>query len=217
MNRQNIKKVYVINLDRTRITILSGILIASLGGTFLTGLKFRWPVENSTINQSTQLLPDEAIPKELPVKLSEEKILSLPEEDNQIFANNSDRIDDPFLNDPPQRFQFQLKKRDKKEVENTDVKNSVKPLAKSVSKSSNTEKEGIFYTVQVGAFAHEKDANELVKDLKKKGVDARVDKGTLYYFVRTGKASRKEALEPVYQKLTKKIKLNAIIIQKKIS
>lgn len=214
MNGENIKKVYILNLDKTRISIVSGIFLIALSFAFLLGLKFQKSpvvVPSAEISNSS---PDMAMaPKnttgDIPLR-------TLPDEDTKIF--NDTKSEDPFLIEPPEKTSLA---KSTHALEKPEIKKDSKTL-KTIKKQDKPEihdriEAKAYYTIQVGAYSHEKDAKAIAEKIRKKGIDARVEKGKMYYFVRVGKSEKKDALEPVYQKLMDNLQIKAFIVQKKNS
>lgn len=91
------------------------------------------------------------------------------------------------------------------------------PQAKPIKRQQNTETAPTgngHYTVQVGAYSHEKDAIRVMKKLQSKGIRAQVDRGVLYYFVRAGKANRENSLVSLNQKIDKLLNVQSKIIHR---
>lgn len=92
---------------------------------------------------------------------------------------------------------------------------STPPKAKPIQRNQNVEsvtKTSGHYTVQVGAYSHEKDAIRVMKKLQNKGIRAQVDRGVLYYFVRAGKANRENSLVSLNQQIDKFLNVQSKII-----
>jgi len=216
MSGENIKKVYVINLDNRRVILLSGLFFLLFGMSFLAGLKWNTgevhnivntvesPVAPSDLDQ-TEILSSKTPGKE--TNVAENNVLALPEEDTRMFDRQGKvENDDPFLSEPPGQSTV------KKTGAQTRDKKTAGVVAEKKTASAVSEK---YYTIQIAAFAHEKDAIAYQGLLKKKDINARVDHGKTHYFVRTGKASDKVSLQPMLKKINTTLKLQAIVVQKK--
>jgi cell division septation protein DedD len=232
MSEENIKKVYVINLDHKRMILMSGLFLLLFGISFFAGLKWN-AAETANVVNTTASLNGSVDTGENRVLTSgvagKENILALPEEDTRIFnQKGKHEKEDPFLADPPDHS-----------VAKTQVNTNTKPNGKTSTKSNDKtarhnavkkqpdeameygdESEnthGKFYTVQVAAFLHEKDAVSYQAVLKKKNIESRVDTGKKYYYVRSGKSTDKETLQPLLKKINTAMKLQAIVVPQKMS
>ncbi|MDH4200925.1 MAG: SPOR domain-containing protein [Spirochaetia bacterium] len=226
MSSENIKKVYVVNLNKSRVVILTGTFIFLMSLTFLAGVKWvkTEPVENTNPLQ----LPRELSrgdhmedPPEIPATPlnSPKSIADLPEEDNRMFEKNSRDKEDPFLNAPQEKNVFE-KSKGIKSVSSKEQKSRVEK--KNVNREDKIEKEEVssqksekYFSVQIGAFVHEKDANSLKARLIEKKMDARVEKGSQYYYVRAGKAKNKKNLDTMIKKIHDRLNIQAIVVQNK--
>lgn len=168
------RKVYVINLDKPRIFLVLGFFFLLMGLAILAGYSLS-PIKNQEIPATAIPIVKEADEAILKEKIPTEQGFLLPPEKPDLKENNLDiYTEDPFIKPPPSR---------KKKMD-----------------FSVSEKEP-FYTIQVGAFMHEKDALQLKELLKKKGIEARVDRGSRYWFVRVGKSNHRDKLQNLAQKL----------------
>ncbi|MCS6985509.1 MAG: SPOR domain-containing protein [Leptospiraceae bacterium] len=172
------RKVYVIHLDRSRIFLLSGIFLLVLSLALFVGYTFASREPNS-------------FEKEIPIVSEKTQSLSraaspqdmvLPSVDQPLVQEEAKpqeinlHLEDPFITPPPSR-----------------QRQSEKKIDQSITK----------YTIQVGAFLHEKDALKLKTKLLEQGFAARVERGRLYWFVRVGSATSKEKLQTLAEKLRK--------------
>lgn len=216
MNGENIKKIYVVNLDNKRIILLMGSFILLISLSFLIGLKSDFKNKHIIIPASESM--GESLNSDTNQVLAsanaskENNVLVLPEEDTRIFEKHESQTrDDSFLGDPPERSV--IKKMALPPQKNTVVKERVK----KENSETTLEKLEKYYTIQIGAYVHEKDAISYQARLKKKDIESRIDHGKMYYFVRAGKSADKESLQPLLKKINNTLKLQAIVVQRKIS
>jgi len=201
----NVKKVYVVNLDSTRILILTGVLFSMVGTAFLFGLRFQ---DFTLANGSFALEPTHDISdRSADSKFENEQNLSnLPPEDRELFQNPHGEViytEDPFMEGPDHKTSSNISRTTPRVV---------------TEKRSTTSGDGPrYYTIQLAAFKHERDALSYKKELKEKGLETRIDRGILYYFVRIGKEQKEEKLDPMLRKIRDTLKLEAIVVHQKIS
>ena len=80
--------------------------------------------------------------------------------------------------------------------------------------SSNAEHKGKYFSIQVAAFIHEKQAISLLQKMKQEGFDdVRIKRGVRYYHVRTGYSKNKDSLYHQNEKIQKSFKLKTLIVQ----
>lgn len=183
------KEIYRINLDHKRIVTLAGIFLLLMGFSFWLGSAFHSGERQISLDDSatpTFMLDEMQDPNELRMQANEEL--------GYLERNLSKEQEIPVRNDP--------------------IQNNTQNFANnsSANNSYQTQRSG-HYTVQVGAYNHEKDAKRVANELKSKGVhQARVDRGVLYYFVRAGKATRENSLVSLHQKIDKLLNVKSKII-----
>ncbi len=185
----NTQEIYVVNLDKNRVMIVTGLLLLIAGLLLFAGIALGkrstatiepdLPLqeESSTIQAAVQEQPEVLPPvgsEILPPVTVEENAVLEPGEKLPVES-------DPFVKAPPA----------------------------TVEKA----KGGGFYTIQVAAYRQESDARRLVSRLSEKGIQARIDRGTLYWFVRVGKTENRSTLEREVQKLRS---LNYNVLVKKV-
>lgn len=214
MNGENIKKVYVVNLDNKRIVVLAGLFFLLFSLAFVAGLKWNMIDEHNAVNVSQSPLDSSMLPQDRDLSstqiVKDSNALMLPEEDTKIFERKEKKVkEDPFLVEPPVHSIAKEAK-----IPNSSKKYSSVPNEKESIATDSNEK---YYTIQIAAFHHEKDAISYKGILKKQGIDSRVDKGKSYYYVRAGKSSDKKSLQPLVKKINSAMKTQAIVVQTKIS
>lgn len=187
-NESTVKEIYVLNLDKNRIMILSGLFVLLLGAALTLGMALG---KNSVISvaSSSDTIVEEGEGDKLAAALEEH---SQEKTDEGAMPSGSLDILPPLSEDvnpviEPGESALPVK---------NDPLTPPAPLAKS---SSNTNSS--FYTIQVAAYKNESQARRLEGKLKQEGLSARVERGTLYWFVRVGKAESKSALRTDLQKL----------------
>lgn len=225
------KKMYIVNLDKSRIIILAGLVLAIFGFSFLLGSRFSGAhpnPENAFFNNHNpdsgqngllsapgeddsqlEALVEEASPQE-------SQVTALPAEDKKLFQENTIKIvEDPFLSSAKPSVERKesfnsdssSKKNQKAPSKSTSVSSS---SAKPVTKTTSNQKS---YSVQLGAYVHEKDAISFRKKLLKEGLkEARVDRGIRFYYVRAGRFHNKSDVEQLYKKIHDTMKLEAIVV-----
>lgn len=244
MIQENTKKIYVVNLDKNRLIIITGVFMFLFGLSFLGGLKwasfknagiFNTDTQRVNTPSSEETYENTAVREPEPVALASHQTYhtpSLPKEDVKLFekAKLSDD-DDPFLTEPPGNTKsqyFTLKTVKREQTSRHDPKHDSKhdPKKKKVAikhshdgkrKNTNAKSWKPYYTIQIGAFRHEKDALALKNKLIDKGVSARVDGGKSYFFVRYGKSSDRERMVSLLKKIEPKLGLKAIVVKQKAS
>lgn len=220
MSDENIKKVYVINLDNKRVILLTGLFFFLFSISFLAG--FKWDENNVQNLKNVQNVENTAISMNGVKDIEEnhllasgnagqeKNILVLPEEDNRIFSQKKKiTTDDPFIIEPPAHST------DKKEPVQSSAKKTSEEVSKKEMIASKTLEK--YYTIQIAAFTHEKDAISYQDQIKKKNIDSRIDKSSKYYYVRSGKSKDKAQLQSLLKKINNVLNLQAIVVQKKIS
>jgi len=221
------KKLYIVNLNKTRIFILTGIFLIIMGIFFAAGARYNHfnsqknhveiPIGDTTsanLSQSGGIGKDELI-MENPVTHLDPV---LPEEDQKLFGENKVIIEnDPFILDLHNNLSSSTDDSiEEKKSKNLNASHLPENKISKPSKKSNkflTENRSIekYYTLQLGAYKHEKDAQKFKKRLEALGIESRVDQGILYYFVRSGKSKTEKGLDPQIQKI-KENKLEALIV-----
>ena len=213
MNGENVKKIYMINLDKTRLILLGGLFVLFCSISFITG--FKWSASRSVVSiPSYPVMPSTEEDQEHILKTTEvgrdNQTLILPEEDNRIFnRRDNDKNGDPFLSEPSE-IPFT------KHQTASSAKKSLHINQKQTTMETIPADEGKAYTIQVAAFVHEKDAIAYKNLLKKKEIDARVDQGKTHYYVRAGRSLDKKSLQPLLRKINRTMKLEAIVVQRKL-
>lgn len=191
------KKLYVINLDNTRIMILI-LLLTALGAALFAGGLYSGKSQGLTFgggNYPHNSYQKSASPagqsNSTPQKGQND--LELPGEDIKLFSETVESGKVTFHSDP---------------FLNKDSKKSA-----STATMSRTAPMGKYYSIQAAAYVHEKDAIRFSKELKAKGFEARVDRGIRFYFVRIGRAQNKQELELTNKKIQDTMKLESILVQ----
>lgn len=203
------KKIYVLNLDKRRIYIVAGSLLILLGTTFVLGMRhssYSSQVALSDSKESSEMYSLE----EVVARSAAEHDSNLTRSDNMKTNHPLDNLpldnntvghqkpilpplstesslsvqEDPMISRPPKHKRTKTRK----------------PATKTVQRSSNISSSAK-YTIQVGAFVHEKDAIRLKNKLQKADIEARVERGIRFWFVRSGRSSDKSSLEAARQKI----------------
>lgn len=130
-----------------------------------------------------------------------EKNLSVFEENlkNELDSMDLEIQSDPLINpeeihSPPKDKSISEKKNNHDETKQMQSKKTIENNAKSSQK---------MYSLQIGAFVHEKDAKILQKKLSKKSISTRIDRGIRFWFVRAMKVPHQKELKDLENKLTK--------------
>ncbi len=209
------KEIYIINLNKQRIFLLIGVFLVILGTTLWLGLK----IGSTQLNGLPNRNKFSAITEDMGISHQEIKNLNLsptvdtlenmkystvsPVQENQENQENKkipSILTQPTLQDNSSKI---------------DVKN-YDPLEKSLeatiqNKNKNKNKK---FSIQVAAFNKKKDATTLVNRMKTDGfLEARVERGTRYYYVRTGYAKNKKMLTTQNQKIKNLLNVQSLIIQ----
>jgi len=223
----DMKKLYIVNLNKTRIFILTGIFLILMGIVFAAGARYNHfnsqenhadisigDTTSANLSQSGGSGKDELTMENSVTHLDP----ALPEEDKKLFGENKVIIEnDPFIVD----LHNNLSSNNENPIEEKKSKNLNDPhiseskISKPVKKSKKISTENIavekYYTLQLGAYKHEKDAQKFKKRLEALGIESRVDQGILYYFVRSGKSKTEKGLDSHIQKI-KENKLEALVV-----
>lgn len=187
---------YVLNLNMQRIVMITGIILILLSSVYLFGHRIGKQAGNRIISES--VLIENANEKaeqalEERSNLSEQALINDFNEDI-IVVDNDDFGKDDIIKGPPSKS---------KTVKSPVSKPVVKANNKVVKPKTITAKRSGKYTIQVAAFSKEKDANSLRSKMKKKGISARVDRGTRFYYVRSGLAKNRQVLKKNLDKIIK--------------
>ena len=228
------KQVYVINLSRKRILLLLGVFLIIFGTSLWSGIKLgrsqsiNFPEPNAHFNISDTNIDEVSLdmPPQVDDPLTFHYAPAEKHGDNRLsFPKNAQRgIVKPYTEGaakpiPPVDLP-KLGGGDKLDIQNQDpiagelehhLPLSNRSSSRSKKKSSPRKS---FYTIQVGAFHHEKDAKSLVSRLKKKDIKAYIRKGVKYYYVRAGKANSKEKLFTRQTQIEQEANVKTLILKK---
>ncbi len=201
------KYLYVVNLNSKRLFTLSVILFVLLGTTLWIGIKI------GGMNSLSAAEHKGAIEKEMQRDISllfSRKKPDEPLKNKKLSENRYSRAVPPL-----DLKEFSLRNKNKILIKPDPLARRYNNPTKSIVPSSRSAE--YYYTVQLGAFVHEKDAKRLLKDIMKKRLNARIDKGIRYYFVRAGKSKNKQKMELLSQKIRNKFtKQEALVLRRKI-
>lgn len=206
------KEVYVVNLDHRRIFLLSGSFLLLLGVAFWLGSSLNTSNRYQAIQeQETQTFSLDTIEDSEALRRRAQEELTRLENPPSVQGQQTENVFNasiPVREDPVVSDNVSSRSTSSHSYTNK------KQTRISVS-SSHSQTDG-FYTVQVAAYKHEKDARRVARDLQTKGIaKVRVDRGILYYYVRAGKAVRENSLVSLNQKIEKILDVKSKIIFKK--
>lgn len=224
------KSIYSLNLDGTRIAILSCIIIAVVAVTFLIGMKFSSSA-------------DESVPATVPALadlgtgngMTEADPLGLPET-NTATMNQPQTVQDPLFNEAPSQTDTALTAKTEPEVKHVAPKPSTKVAKKSASKKHAEPKSAVAmkksssgsqsairpafasvrdtgrtashsggFAVQVASFDSLSKAKTEVAQLQNLDFDAYIDRtevnGITYFRVRIGPMNTKAQANAILDKV----------------
>jgi len=207
--QESMKSMYVLNLDNQRIIIVLGVVLMLCAGSFMLGMKYHSSIDKANAEglaledilkkeqvatpqieaKPKALTEDEVISREISKFKEQDLITSLPETTTAVI-----RTQDRFISGPPKK------------------RGTHKKLIVRRQRPAN-----VVYTIQIAAFARQQDARKLLGELKAKGISARIDRGKRFFFVRSGKASRKASLQRRLSTIRSKSGLQAIVVRKQLS
>jgi|GEM_PF-3422354 len=185
----NTQEIYVVNLDKNRVMIVTGLLLLLAGLLLFAGIALG---KRSTVAREPDLpLQEESSPIEAAVQ---EPTEVLPHVGSEILPPVT--VEENAVLEPGEKLPVESD-----------------PFVKAPPSTVEKASAGTFYTIQVAAYRQESDARHLVSRLSEKGIQARIDRGTLYWFVRVGKTENKSNLEREVEKLRS---LNYNVLVKKV-
>ena len=200
MEENNDNSYYVLNLNKQRIAMITGIILILLSSVYLFGHRIGKKAGNRIISES--VLIENANEKaeqalEERSNLSEQALINDFNED-MIVVDNDDFGKYDIIKGPPSKSNT-VKSVVSKPVATVNNK-VVKPKTAKTKRSDQ-------YTIQVAAFVKEKAANSLRSKMKKSGISARVDRGARFYYVRSGLAKNRQSLKKNLDKIIKLFKV----------
>ena len=212
------KQIYVINLNQKRIFLVVGVFLIILGTSLWSGIKIgrsyninfekddQFNVSDNAIRQKPLGIDDPLGSDYIPVQNPENNDLLSGMERQGKIARPIPPIHLPRL---ASKDRLDIKTRDPM-ARKAPARTPSLSVSKKQKLSSNKKAS---YTIQVGAFRHEKDAKSLVSRLKKKKIKSYIDRGVKYYYVRTGKASSKERLLAQKSRLDRAVNVKTLILK----
>ncbi len=208
----NMKEIYVINLNKKRVLFLSGVLFVLLGTILWLGLS----IGSARSNNFTHRDNFSSIAEELGINNKELKSLNLSETSTGLGSSPPDfsplQVESKKV--APIQNSIELKEnktskldvRDHDPLEKTVKQNNVKDL-------SNEKKDKVF-VIQIAAFRRKKHATALLKRMQTAGfLDARIDQGARYYYVRMGRSASKKALISKNNRVKQLFNIKTLIVQ----
>lgn len=201
----SMKKVYALNLTPKRITMLSGVITLLFSMFFFigfllgkeTGVPGDHSLHEPFIENNEDLSIQEPLQEKNNTKSQSAFEKNIQKELNAMSMDNHlDEVVNPEEIHPPQKS---LPKIERSAIK----KNTIKKEQKNVPAKENAHVINKYYTLQIAAFIHEKDAVRLKKKLKKESIQSRVDRGIRYWFVRSMKTENKSELQDVKNRLVK--------------
>lgn len=173
------KQLIVLNLNAKRIIILFGSFFSLFGFVLWLGIQ-------SGVRAQKKRELDFNLANRAPVEDSSVKLLK-QEENGAVFELIPDKTNSKPVLEP-------LKATDFGASSNIDIPVVADPMASSIS-SSGANNLNDYYTIQIAAFSKQADALRLVRDLQNKNIDAFIDRGVRYWYVRSGKSESKSNLQ----------------------
>jgi cell division septation protein DedD len=172
------------NLE-TFIILIGAIIILGVAFHLARDRSYIPPENQITIEEKKEEAPVREVPVELPSKITVEKIKENTESvETEIKKEATPEVNAP-LTEPS--------------VVNTP---KVEPEAE-VIKESEISSEKKVYTVQVGAFSTEKNAQNLAKEIRDKGYQTYIVKGKTLYKVQVGEFKTSEEAQKISEELKK--------------
>ena len=204
----SVTDMYVINLNRKRVLLLSGIFFVMLGTTLWLGLRIGSMRSNNFVYQDKLSL----IAEEMGIGDKELKNLNLSEINAPLKSLLSETLSTTKLENTKVPPIQNLAKYKKSEIPEIHIRER-DPLEKKREQVSKRNK-GKYFSIQIAAFKKKKQAIVLLKKMKADGFsDIRIDRGIRYYYVRMGNARNKEILALENQRVKQALGLDTIIIQ----
>ena len=168
-------------------------LIILIGAIVILGVAFHLARDKSYIPPETPVIAEEEEQKtlitETPVEMSQEITVEKVKEEEKI---NSEEIEKEII--PPEKPLV---------TEPVIVKTPEAESEIKVLKEPETVSEKKIYTVQVGAFSSEKNAQSLAKEIRGKGYQTYVIKGKTLYKVQVGEFKNYKDAQNLSQELKK--------------
>lgn len=204
------KQFYVMNLDARRVIIIAGLLFSLLGMALYAGMRIGKKNDSVTHSSYTEPLGKiENLPKEPEIPKAGQVVLpaqadvlpaltKIPE----AKAENSEKA----ISEKMSELNVPAKKATETDLEvQEDPMISRPPRAKKTEAAEKTAtvkaKPGEFYTIQVAAYKHKKDAETTLKKIKAEGINGRIERGKSLWFLRVGKTKTREKLNTSLKKL----------------
>ncbi|MDH5716585.1 MAG: SPOR domain-containing protein [Spirochaetia bacterium] len=219
------KTIYVLNLTGKRILILMLFFLLMLTVSFAVGgylniklidLRSLSMSQNSSSKSNIDVADIETYIIEDTNNKKIEKESNSYLRPAEIDFNENEKL--TVLSEPSD-IKVGAKEEIKKRLDTANISQSKPSIEKKTASLNKSTVENIneYYTLQLGAFKNEKDANLYKNQLMAKGIATRVDKGAAYYFIRTGKADDKSKLEYLYNKIKNELKINVLYVKRKVS
>ena len=212
------KEIYVINLNKKRISLLLGVFLVMLGSTLWLGLKIGRTDLRETAH-SNELLALSESEKQNARERGDDRLSLFDSSLESIVPNSASgkQNEDLILKSGkvPPLHESAIAPKD---MEAIPVKN-YDPLRRAQKKKTArrpTKSQAGHFSIQVAAFSREKDASSLVKRMKAEGFhDVRVDRGIRYYYVRSGRSRNKNMLSGKNERIKKLLNVKTLIVKGK--
>ncbi|MDH5720578.1 MAG: SPOR domain-containing protein [Spirochaetia bacterium] len=216
------KTVYVLNLTSKRIAVLTGMMLIFMGTSFFFGGYFDADKKSlqflSFLKNKSYERPIEEI-ETFTIEETETKELNASE--NEFYMRPAEIEPKGTLITKESSDNEILKPYSAPTKEDTTIsktENSSLAQVSFISQAPNKKTDlREHFSLQLGAFSKESEAVVFQKELKQKGVATRIDKGSKYYFIRTGKTASKNELNYLYNKIKNELKINVMFIKRKVS
>ena len=218
--------MYVLNLDTQRMIIILGVILMLCAGSFMLGTQLQNPQASAALGESLELetilekrsaqprkvakktralSEDEAISREISKFKEKDLLTTLPSESAKApDANREIKAIRPFT---PTKDRF-ISGPPKKAI-------SKAPAKRRTARRPNPK--NLRYTIQIAAFAKKHDARKLLGQLRAHGIPARIDRGSRFFYVRSGNSAKKTSLRSRLSAIRSKSGLQAILVRKHLS
>ena len=219
------KRIYVINLNQKRIFLIVGVFLIILGTSLWSGIKIGRSYNiNFELDEKFNVSDNETknVIRQNPLGIGdplESGYIPVQNKEGNVSLLNVERQGRmtkpiPPINLPDLTSKDRLNIKTKDPMARRAVSNiPARSLPSPGSKKQKVSSQKAFYTIQVGAFRHEKDAKALVSRLKKQNLKSYIDRGVKYYYVRMGKANSKERLLSQKSRVERAVNVKTLILK----
>lgn len=204
------KQFYVMNLDARRVIIIAGLLFSLLGMALYAGMRIgkkNESVKHSSFSESLGKIEIPAKESEAPktaqvVLPAQADVLPALTKIPEAKAENSEKV----IAEKMSELNVATKKTPEADLEVQEDPMISRPprsiKAETIEKTTSVKaKPGEFYTIQVAAYKHKKDAESTLKKIKAEGINGRIERGKSLWFLRVGKTKTREKLNTSLKKL----------------